>query len=95
MSAQTDALKAVVATILPAIQAAIANEGALKAKLDVALADNVAKATQITDLQAQLAAAQANQVSAADTQAVVDATTQLQAVAQPLADANALNAPGN
>lgn len=92
MSAQTDALKAVVATIVGEIQAAITNEGQLKSKLDAALADNVAKAATIADLQAQLAAAQSNP---ADTAAVVDATAQLQAVAQPLADANAVNAPGN
>lgn len=92
MSAQTDALKALVASIVPQILTAISQEAALKQKLDAALADNVAKAAQITDLQAQLAAAQPNP---ADTQAIVDATAQLQAVAQPLADANAVNAPGN
>lgn len=102
MSAQTDALKAQVAAIVPAIQTAISQEGALKSKLDAALADNVAKAAiiaaddaKIADLTAQLLAAQANQTSAADTQAVVDVTAQLAAVAQPLVDANAVNAPSN
>lgn len=95
MSSQTDQLKAVVASIVPQIQTAITTEGQLKTKLEAALADNVAKAAQITDLQAQLAAAQAGQANPADAVAVTDAATALQAVLQPLADANAVNAPGN
>lgn len=102
MSQQTDALKAQVAAIVPQILLAVSNEGALKTQLNAALADNVAKAAQITadaatiaDLQAKLAAAQAGQADPADAQAVVDATAQLAAVAQPLADANAVNAPSN
>ena len=95
MSAQTDALKTVQANIIAAINQAISTEGALKAKLDAALADNVAKAAQVADLQTQLAAAQAAAAAPEDTQAVVDTTAALQAALQQLSDANAVNAPAN
>lgn len=95
MTQEVTDLTAAVATLKSQVAAGVANENALKQKLDAATTDNTAKAAQITDLQAQLAAAQAGQTDPADKAAIVAATTEVQADSQALADATAADSPSN
>ena len=95
MSAQTQALKQAVASLTSTADTAVAQASTLKSKLDAAISDNVAKAAQIAQLQAQLAGAGTPPDTSADTQDVVDATNAVAAVTQKLADSNAVNSPSN
>ena len=95
MSQQVTDLQAAVTALTQAVASTVSNEAALKQKLDAAVADNVTKATQINDLQTQLAAAQAGQADPADTAAVVAATATIQQQSQTLTDAAAASSPSN
>jgi hypothetical protein len=88
MSQAITDLQAAVDANTAAANAAIANETALKTKLDAAIASNI-------DLTAQLAAAQANASNPVDTTAVVAATGTLAATTQKLTDATATTNPAN
>jgi len=95
MSQQVTDLQAAVTALTQAVASTVSNEAALKQKLDAAVADNVAKAAQITDLQAQLAAAQAGQADPADAASIVAATATIQQQSQALNDAATANSPSN
>lgn len=95
MSQQVTDLQTAVTTLTQTVAATVANETALKQKLDAAIADNTAKAATITDLQAQLDAAKANASDPADTAAITAVTSTIQAQNQTLADATAQTAPTN
>ena len=95
MSQQVSNLQTAVTALTAAVAATTSNEAALKQKLDAAVADNVAKAATITDLQAQLAAAQANAGDPADAAAIDAVTTTVQAQTQALMDAATANSPSN
>ena len=95
MSQQVDALKAQNETLKTAAASLKSVADTLKGKLDAAVADNVAKASQITDLQAQLAAAQQNQADPTDAAAIEAVTADLAMTSQMLADAAAVDAPSN
>jgi len=88
MSQQVTDLQAAVATLTTNVQAAVANETALKQKLDAAIAENGTLKTQLAD-------AQANQADPADTTAVEAAITTITQQSQTLADATATTSPSN
>lgn len=81
MSTQIDNLTAAVATLKAQKDAAVANSANLKAKLDAALA--------------ALAAAQAGALTAAELAQLDQATGDVQAVSQALADSTAITNPAN
>lgn len=81
MSQQIDDLTAAVATLKTQKDAAVANAAALKAKLDAALA--------------ALAQAQGNALTPAEIAQLTQATTDVQAVSQALADSTAATSPAN
>lgn len=81
MSQQIDDLSAAVSALKLQRDAAVANAATLKAKLDAAIA--------------ALAAAQAGALTAAEFAQLVQATTDVQAVSQSLADSTALTNPAN
>lgn len=95
MSKQVSDLQSAVSALTAQVSATVANEAALKHKLDAALADNVAKAAQIGDLQTQLNTALANQSDPTDAAAIQSATSTILAQNQALADAVAVNSPSN
>ena len=95
MSQQAQDLAAAVATLKTQVTAIKSVADTLKSKLDAAIADNVAKAGQITDLQAQLAAAQAAAGDQTDPPVIKQATTDVTAASQTLADTAAQDAASN
>jgi hypothetical protein len=92
MSAVIDNLTARVAALESQAAQNVQTEAALKAKLDAAIGQNGVLASQVTQLQADLAAAQAAGVDGAAVDALA---TRVGAVTQSLADSAAINAPSN
>lgn len=88
MSQQVDDLTAAVATLKTQVSAVKVVADTLKGKLDAAIADNVR-------LQSELDAALANATDPTDATAIEQATADIQAANQTLADAAAVDAPAN
>jgi hypothetical protein len=88
MSQHVDDLTASVATLKTQVSAVKVVADTLKGKLDAAIADNVR-------LQAELDAALANAADPTDAPAIEQATADIQAANQTLADTAAVDAPAN
>lgn len=100
--AKINDLSALVAPLESALNAAVAEEADLKAKLDAATTANAAASAALAEAQAALATAQANALDQATLDALTAASAQLEtanahiaAGTQALSDANAVNASTN
>jgi len=95
MSQQVSDLSSAVSALTTAVQSAIANENALKQKLDAAIADNLRLTQENTTLKQQLKDAQAGQSDPADATVIAATTKTIQQNTQSLADATAATSPSN
>jgi hypothetical protein len=95
MSQQIDNLTAAVTALTATVAASIANEYALKSKLDAAIAGNVALQAQLEAAQAAHATAQASALNPAESAALDSAVTTIGQASQQLADATAMSSPTN